>query len=305
MPAGKASRPKQRRGARGTDAGPPSPEYPPSHVSGGKAPGSPPRSFGVQPIAEQRKDASRERIAVCVEAVPIRERARTVLAESTSARPVVVSVDAVAERLGRRRDAATLVDLPVLDALVEHPALGAAPAGWAASVLLIVDGAPHRRLRSALRAGVGALLEADRLDSLPAVIDVLRAGHLCVPGVLRRPLSRAVLSQRERQTLALAFTGLTNAEIGARLFVAPSTVKTHLSAAFQKLGVHSRSEAAALLHDPEEGLMELVLGSPLTPAGTGLADGPRRLRHRTGATAARERRAPATSSAIGTRSWSR
>jgi DNA-binding CsgD family transcriptional regulator len=74
-----------------------------------------------------------------------------------------------------------------------------------------------------------------------------------------------VLSQRERQTLALAIGGLTNAEIATRLFVAPSTVKTHLSAAFQKLGVGSRAEAAALVHDPEEGLTELILGSALLP----------------------------------------
>ena len=200
-----------------------------------------------------------EPIAVCIDAAGVREHALSALA--TSHPPAaVVTVDELARRLHGPKDGAAVVDLPVLDALLVHPALPTPPTTWAGSVLLVVDGEPRRRLRAALRAGVAGLLEAHRLDSLPAVLAVARAGHLCVPGILRQPLSRPTLSSRERQTLALATTGLTNAEIGARLFVAPSTVKTHLSAAFHKLGVGSRSEAAALLHDPEEGLMELVYG---------------------------------------------
>jgi DNA-binding NarL/FixJ family response regulator len=203
--------------------------------------------------------AANDQIVICIDALDVREHALSVLAAS---RPpaIAVTVDGLAERLLDPDAGAAVVDLPVLDALLEHPSLAGTLPTWAASVLLVVSDEPRRRLRSALRAGVAGVLESDRLDSLPAVLIIARAGHLCVPGILRRPLSRPVLSQRERQTLALATTGLTNAEIGARLFVAPSTVKTHLSAAFHKLGVRSRSEAAALLHDPEEGLTELVYG---------------------------------------------
>jgi DNA-binding NarL/FixJ family response regulator len=46
--------------------------------------------------------------------------------------------------------------------------------------------------------------------------------------------------------------GFTNAAIAAKLFLAESTVKSHLSSAFTKLGVHSRHEAAALLADPDQ-----------------------------------------------------
>jgi DNA-binding NarL/FixJ family response regulator len=62
-----------------------------------------------------------------------------------------------------------------------------------------------------------------------------------------------VLSHREREILELVATGLTNRQIADRLFVAESTVKSHLSSSLHKLDVRSRAEAAALLLDPEEG----------------------------------------------------
>ena len=43
--------------------------------------------------------------------------------------------------------------------------------------------------------------------------------------------------------------GFTNSEIGARMFLAESTVKSHLSSSYSKLGVRSRSEAVSLLLD--------------------------------------------------------
>lgn len=51
------------------------------------------------------------------------------------------------------------------------------------------------------------------------------------------------LSERERQVLELVATGLTNAEIGARLYLSVNSIKTHLRAAYRKLGVHRRTEA--------------------------------------------------------------
>jgi DNA-binding NarL/FixJ family response regulator len=44
--------------------------------------------------------------------------------------------------------------------------------------------------------------------------------------------------------------GCTNSQIGARLFLAESTVKSHLSSAYTKLGVRSRGEAVSLLLEP-------------------------------------------------------
>jgi ATP/maltotriose-dependent transcriptional regulator MalT len=53
----------------------------------------------------------------------------------------------------------------------------------------------------------------------------------------------AGLSTREREILALIATGATNAEIAARLFLSPHTVKEHTSTLYRKLGVRNRAQA--------------------------------------------------------------
>ena len=69
-------------------------------------------------------------------------------------------------------------------------------------------------------------------------------------------LAAVGLSPREAEVLALIGTGATNAEIAARLHVAPSTIKKHLDAIYRKLGVSGRVRAVAaaseiLAHHPE------------------------------------------------------
>jgi len=66
-------------------------------------------------------------------------------------------------------------------------------------------------------------------------------------GSRRRPDSGwESLTTAEREVVGLAVEGLTNPEIGARLFMSRSTVKTHLSHVYGKLGVANRTELAAL-----------------------------------------------------------
>jgi DNA-binding NarL/FixJ family response regulator len=76
----------------------------------------------------------------------------------------------------------------------------------------------------------------------------------------RRMESPPPLSHRERQVLRLAATGRTNDQIAAKLFLSTSTVKSHLTSAFAKLDVRSRSEAAALILNPDEPVSHLVFG---------------------------------------------
>jgi ATP/maltotriose-dependent transcriptional regulator MalT len=52
------------------------------------------------------------------------------------------------------------------------------------------------------------------------------------------------LSRREKEVLGLIGHGLSNSEIGQRLFISPVTVKVHVRHIFEKLGVKSRAEAA-------------------------------------------------------------
>ena len=67
-------------------------------------------------------------------------------------------------------------------------------------------------------------------------------------------VERPVFSFREKQVLELVARGFTNGEIAMQLFLAESTVKSHLSSSFRKLGINSRKEAAAIVLDPENGL---------------------------------------------------
>jgi DNA-binding NarL/FixJ family response regulator len=67
------------------------------------------------------------------------------------------------------------------------------------------------------------------------------------------------LAAREKQVLGMVVMGFTNGEIAAKLHLAESTVKSHLSSAFSKLDVRSRNEATALILDSERGLGTGVL----------------------------------------------
>jgi DNA-binding CsgD family transcriptional regulator len=72
--------------------------------------------------------------------------------------------------------------------------------------------------------------------------------------VRRRALeAREDLTAQERQIAQLARGGLSNPEIGARLFLSPRTVEWHLRKVFAKLGIRSRRELATALpsSDPQ------------------------------------------------------
>jgi DNA-binding CsgD family transcriptional regulator len=65
----------------------------------------------------------------------------------------------------------------------------------------------------------------------------------------RRTESRDELSAQEREIARLAGDGLSNPEIGARLFLSPRTVEWHLRKVFTKLGIRSRQELAGVARD--------------------------------------------------------
>jgi len=98
-------------------------------------------------------------------------------------------------------------------------------------------------------SGVGYLLK-DRILDRAALLDSLRrvvAGECVVdPSIVARLLSRerredplSELTDRERAVLAEVAEGLTNVEIGRRLFIAERTVEVHITQIFGKLGLEA------------------------------------------------------------------
>jgi DNA-binding NarL/FixJ family response regulator len=129
-----------------------------------------------------------------------------------------------------------------------------------ARVVVVCPGQERRSVRAALAAGADAYVdEAAIEEALAAALYAVAAGQVSVPRSVRDVLGRPALSHREQQVLRLVARGCTNGQIAAELFLAESTVKSHLSASFRKLGVRSRREAAAIVLDPDSGVELRVL----------------------------------------------
>jgi DNA-binding NarL/FixJ family response regulator len=127
------------------------------------------------------------------------------------------------------------------------------------AVVVISSPATGTGVRRALDAGADALVFEPELElTLATTIRAVAIGQSVVPREFRASVERPILSHRENQVLALVRDGLTNAEIAERLYLAESTIKSHLSSIFTKFGVRSRKEVAAAFLDAE------ALGATLT-----------------------------------------
>ncbi len=108
-------------------------------------------------------------------------------------------------------------------------------------------------LTEALDAGVrGFLLKEAPLSDLVRAVEMVAAGQPYVDpalaGVLATSDAAAAatkLTERERDVLRLLADGLTNEEIGKRLFISPETVRTHVRKAMAKLDADTRTQAVA------------------------------------------------------------
>jgi DNA-binding NarL/FixJ family response regulator len=135
------------------------------------------------------------------------------------------------------------LDVLVLTTFGEDEVLwGAIEAGAAGFVL---KDSTADALIAAVRAVAGGGAWFD-----PAVAPRLLDSYRRVVAPAARDAARLdLLTDREHDVLRLMARGATNAEIGATLFVAEATVKTHVGSIFQKLGVRDRAAAIVFAYD--------------------------------------------------------
>ena len=118
----------------------------------------------------------------------------------------------------------------------------------------------------ALRSGASgfAVKDIEPAELLQAVRVVARGDALLSPTVTRRLIAEFagrpeqrrvaatdldVLTEREREVMALVAAGRTNDEIAAELFISPATAKTHVSRAMSKLGARDRAQLVVLAYE--------------------------------------------------------
>ncbi|MBP2704152.1 response regulator transcription factor [Microbispora sp. RL4-1S] len=162
----------------------------------------------------------------------------------------------------RHRPDVVLMDLrmPRVDGLEATRRVLAAQPG--ARIVVLTTFSEDRNLYAALGAGaLGFLVKDDPPDRMVDAVRRAAAGEpLLAPSVLRRVVERALaaeaqvlpvpdgLTEREVQVLTLVGAGLSNAEIAARLHVGVTTVKSHVAALIEKLGLRNRTQAAVMAH---------------------------------------------------------
>lgn len=146
------------------------------------------------------------------------------------------------------------------------------------ALLLLCAEIQRWEMRSVLSSGVaGVVLEKEIESALGPCARAVLADQVCVPKQHWRQIEPPVLSGREKQILGLVVMGYMNGQIAEQLFLAESTIKSHLSSAFTKLGVRSRNEAVELILNSERGLGMGILalgGEQLRAAGISGAEGP-------------------------------
>lgn len=105
---------------------------------------------------------------------------------------------------------------------------------------------------AAVDAGASGYLlkDAEPAALAAAIRDAARGETVLAPSIAQRLVRRTLrpdttLSPRELEVLSLVAEGLTNQQVGERLFLSQATVKSHLVHVFGKLGVDSRTAAVA------------------------------------------------------------
>ncbi|GAB3264673.1 helix-turn-helix transcriptional regulator [Nocardioides dilutus] len=157
--------------------------------------------------------------------------------------------------------------------LAEHARLGGDPAveRWQAALDAFGYGHAYEQARCHWRLADAWVAAGDRAAARPHAEAAAESARVMRAAPLQRAvaatMSRAglagpgaagatVLTAREQEVLALVAEGLTNREVGRRLFISEKTASVHLSNLMAKLGVSSRTEAVTVAH--RRGLLDVL-----------------------------------------------
>jgi DNA-binding NarL/FixJ family response regulator len=151
------------------------------------------------------------------------------------------------------------VRMPAVDGIAATRALVDRPGAPRVIVVTTFENDDH--VLDALRAGASGfvLKRTPPEEIVEAVRVVVRGDRVLFPAAVRRlasvrapagdELRRAGLTEREAEVLRLMATGLSNAEIAARLYLGVETVKTHVGAVLAKTGARDRTQAVIAAYE--------------------------------------------------------
>ncbi len=152
------------------------------------------------------------------------------------------------------------LEMPEMGGVAATEAITSDPALADVAILVLTTFETEELVLAALKAGASGFLGkgAQPADLLQAIRAVATGDQLLSPSATRTLISRVVggepererrvipgidgLTEREREVTMLVAEGLSNDEIGARLFISPATVKTHVNRAMLKVNARDRAQ---------------------------------------------------------------
>jgi len=150
------------------------------------------------------------------------------------------------------------IRMPVLDGIEAMRRIAARPDLASVHVVILTTFEVDEYVFEGLRAGAAGFLvkDTDAAELIRAVRVVAGGGALLAPTVTRRLIAEFAsrtreaqpvprldeLTPREREVVALIALGLSNDEISRKIYVSPSTAKTHATRAMTKLGARDRAQ---------------------------------------------------------------
>lgn len=184
----------------------------------------------------------------------------TVVGEATN------GVEAVEQARAARPDVVLMdIRMPKLDGIQATTRIAETPGLEQVHVLILTTYDTDDHVFDALQAGASGFLlkDAGPAELLHAIRVIAAGDALLAPRITRRLISQftthraaaqaaedrlSVLTDRERQVLALVGQGLSNEEIGAALFLSPATARTHVSHSMAKLNARDRAQLVVIAY---------------------------------------------------------